>query len=316
MVSAVEVDLAPGSQAATLLDAYRQWMGIPPATKPGAEPPSVQADGDVVEVVVLSLTKKAARCRLLPGGEKVSLRTARVWDVVPGKIATVKVVKRWTYSGQAYLSGPIKAKRLDVKALGLTPLRLDDRGVWDPAEQYWGEPGEPIDAYALPIIARGSRPEFEMEPIIPGEDPEDPISDPIIEANDRKDARDLPGPFDLLMRLCQQDLRCLDAHSHLGNLVFDGRPQKAIRDFEVGVRIGELSLGEDFDGVLPWGHIDNRPFLRCLNGFGLCLWRLDRFEECAKVLDRILSLKPSDNQGVRGLIEHVRAGRRWEKCKQ
>jgi hypothetical protein len=27
-----------------------------------------------------------------------------------------------------------------------------------------------------------------------------------------------------------------------------------------------------FDGVLPWGQIDNRPFLRCMHGFGLCLW--------------------------------------------
>jgi hypothetical protein len=41
----------------------------------------------------------------------------------------------------------------------------------------------------------------------------------------------------------------------------------------------ELSLGEKFEGVLPWGMIDNRPFLRCLSGLGLCLWRLERFED-------------------------------------
>jgi len=48
------------------------------------------------------------------------------------------------------------------------------------------------------------------------------------------------------MDLCQSDLRCLDAHSHLGNFVFDHWPQNAIRHYEVGLRIGELSLGGDF----------------------------------------------------------------------
>ena len=100
------------------------------------------------------------------------------------------------------------------------------------------------------------------------------------------------------MDLCQADLRCLDAHSHLGNFVFDHRPKDAIRHYEVGFRIGELSLGESFDGVLPWGWIDNRPFLRCMHGYGLCLWRLGRFEEAGRVFNRMLWLNPSDNQGV------------------
>jgi hypothetical protein len=105
------------------------------------------------------------------------------------------------------------------------------------------------------------------------------LSDPIIEFNDKKDAYDYSGSYDILMGLCCGDLRCLDAHAHLGNLSFDTRPKDAIRQYEVGVRMGELSLPADFNGVLPWGMIDNRPFLRCLNGYGLCLWRLGRFEE-------------------------------------
>ena len=82
--------------------------------------------------------------------------------------------------------------------------------------------------------------------------------------------------------------------------------------YEAGLRIGELSLGDNFDGLLPWGHIDNRPFLRCMHGFGLCLWRLDRFEEAERVFDRMLWLNPSDNQGVRCLIDAVRARTAWE----
>jgi len=58
----------------------------------------------------------------------------------------------------------------------------------------------------------------------------------------------------ILMDLCESDLRCLDAHAHLGNFAFDGLAKDAIRHFEVGVCIGELSLGDGFDGVLEWGH--------------------------------------------------------------
>ena len=158
-----------------------------------------------------------------------------------------------------------------------------------------------------------ARPEFEMEQVLPGADADDPFSDPITESNDRKDSGDSKGAYKILMDCCQADLRCLDAHAHLGNLVFDQLPKDAIRHYEAGVRIGELSLGEGFAGLLPWGRIDNRPFLRCMHGFGLCLWRLGRFQEADWIFDRMLWLNPSDNQGVRFLIGDVRAQVAWEK---
>ena len=86
----------------------------------------------------------------------------------------------------------------DAKAIGLTPLRLEPFGDWDPAEEYWGEPGDPVGAWAKKIIKRGRRPRFEMEQVIPGEDPEDMLSDPIIESNDKRDAGDYSGAYDIL----------------------------------------------------------------------------------------------------------------------
>ncbi|MDD4463465.1 MAG: hypothetical protein PHR86_04355 [Desulfobacterales bacterium] len=50
-------------------------------------------------------------------------------------------------------------------------------------------------------------------------------------------------------------------HSHLGNFVFDRHPQDAIRQYDIGLRICELSQGDGFAGLLPWALIDNRPFL-------------------------------------------------------
>jgi hypothetical protein len=322
VVAASEVVLPPRAKGIRFLAAYRKWMGLEPWPREVAIPGRRQRHHKVtpadleltgqVELAVLSVKENASRCRLLSGDRILTLRASGLWKVVPGEIVVVIPGKQWSYAGYPYLSGKIEAARLDIAALGLVPHRLKERGLWHPDDHYWGEEGEPIEDWAQPIIARGPRPAFEMEQVLPGMDPNDIDSDPISESNDLKDAGDHPGARRLLMELCQADLRCLDAHAHLGNLAFDHSPKDAIRHFEVGVRIGELSIGADFDGLLPWGHIDNRPFLRCLHGFGLCLWRLERFEEAGRVFERMLWLNPTDNQGARFLIDAVRAKKAWE----
>ena len=323
-VAAADIVLPKRSNGARYVAAYRKWLGLDPY------PPDIPAIrkrrhkatagdldlGRTVELVALSVKANAARCRL-PGGERVvTLRASRLWDVIPGEIVVVTPRKQWTYAGHPYLSGEIESTRLDVPALGLVPLRLVEQGVWDPDKEYWGEEGGPIEEWAKPIIARGPRPAFEMEQVLPGEDPVDPFEDPILQSNDLKERGDFDGAYRILMELCQTDLRCLDAHAHLGNFAFDTRPDEAIRHYEIGLRIGELSLGDDFEGVLPWGHVENRPFLRCMHGFGLCLWRMGRFEEAERVFDRMLLLNPSDNQGVRFVIGEVKAREAWKEDRQ
>lgn len=270
-----------------------------------------RATGGLLELVVLSVKENAARCRLLGSEGLITLRTGRLWDLVPGEIAVVRPRKQWSYAGHPYLSGEIESTRLEAAALGLVPLRLEKRGIWSPAELDWDAAAQPMPKWAQPIIARGPRPEFEMEQVLPGDAPLDIDTDPILEANDLKEAGDCRGAVRILMGLCDKDLRCLDAHAHLGNLVFEHRPQDALRHYTVGVRLGELALGPDFDGLLPWAFIENRPFLRCLHGQGLCLWRLERFGEASRVLERMLWLSPHDNQGARLLIEAVTAERAW-----
>ncbi len=324
VVAATEGVLPGGSSGARQIAAYRKWLSLDPYPAGGPAPSrrkrqhkATADDFDLsgpVELVALSVKERAARCRLLGSDRIITLRASRLWDVVPGEIVTVNPRKQWRYAGHPYLSGEIESSRLDVAALGFVVLGLEEMGMWDPKEHYWGEEDDAIEEWAKPIIARGPRPEFEMEQVLPGEDPDDPFADPITQSNDLKDAGDRLGAEKILMELCQSDLRCLDAHSHLGNIVYDRRPKDAIRHYEVGLRIGEMSLGDDFDGVLLWGHIDNRPFLRCMHGYGLCLWRLERFDEAERVFDRMLWLNPSDNQGVRFVIDDVRAKRAWEEC--
>lgn len=321
-VAAADVRLPPRTVGGRYLAAYRRWLGLestageaPRSRRPDRQHKAAATDLNVdgpIELVALSVKETAARCRLLGSDRVVTLRATRLWDVVPGEIAVVTPRKQWSYAGHPYLSGEISSTRLDVSALGLVPLTLEDQGTWNPDEEYWGEAGDPIDEWARPIIARGPRQAFEMEQVLPGADPGDPDSDPIIESNERKDAGDPRSARRMLMKLCEADLRCLDAHAHLGNIDFHSAPADAIRYYEVGLRIGELSLGDRFDGLLPWGHIDNRPFLRCMHGYGLCCWRLGRVEEAARVFHRMLWLNPSDNQGVRALIDPVRVGAAWE----
>jgi hypothetical protein len=266
-----------------------------------------------IEMVVVSVTEKAASCRLLGGEDLVTLSAPGFWELVPGEIAKIMPHKQRRYAGRLSITGDILSTRLDVSILGLEPLRLESRGTWNPQDEYWGEDDEPLDDWARKTIAWGIRPSFEMEQVLPLDGPDGPDADPIIIANKLKDAGDYEGAWRLLMKLCESDVRCLDAHAHLGNLIFNHshRTENALRHYEAGLRIGELSLGSLGDGVLTWGWIYNRPFLRCMLGYGLCLWRLGRFEEAELVFERIRWLNPTDAPGVRFNLAEVRARREW-----
>ena len=88
--------------------------------------------------------------------------------------------------------------------------------------------------------------------------------------------------------------------------------EEAKRHYDIGVQIGELSLASGFNGVLPWGLINNRPFLRCLQGYGLCLWRLGDIEPARQVFERMLWLSPGDNQGIRFILTAIDEDTAWE----
>ena len=301
--------------------AYRKWLGLESVTGNANipiknRPYHKAADGDLdlsrpVELAVLSVKERTARCRLPESGRIITLRAGDLWDVVPGEIVTLQPRKQWEYGGHPYLSGEIQSTRLDVKSLELMPLGLSDIGIWDPMEYFQEEIDEPPEEWEKSVIDRGACPMFEMEQIIPGENVNDFFDDPILKAVELKESGHRADARASLMELCQADLRCLDAHAHLGGLVFDHRPAQAIRHYETGLRIGELSLDDKFPGVMPWSCMGNRPFLRCMHGYGLCLWRLDRFKEAELIFKRMLLLNPLDNQGVRFLIDKVNTGTDW-----
>jgi hypothetical protein len=209
-VAASEILVPKHTGGSRYLGAYRHWLGLVPyaldekATRrtaiSGERARSITLPNPL-ELIVLSVKQTTARCRPLQSNQTITLRAGHIWDVIPGEIAVVRPRKQWNYAGTAYLSGCIESTRIDASAFGRVPRKLEDRGNWDPAEEYWGEQGEPIEKWAKPIIARGPRRQFEMQQVLPGVVPDDPFSDPITESNDRKDAGDAQGARNILMEL-------------------------------------------------------------------------------------------------------------------
>lgn len=151
VVAVSDVVFPQGTEGGRYVAAYRKWTGLTPfprenaATAAGkprhATTGSVIHAKDMVELAVLSVKSLTARCRFLWSDRTVSLRSRRA--KAPGEIVPGKLRKDWT-SDNPHLSAEIKSDRIDAPALGLTPLRLEDCGVWNPIDEYWGKEGEPI----------------------------------------------------------------------------------------------------------------------------------------------------------------------------
>jgi hypothetical protein len=116
----------------------------------------------------------------------------------------------------------------------------------------------------------------------------------------------------LLDGLVDWDVRCIDAHAHLGGLAFhEDDIEEAQAHYATGVRVAEASLPDGFGGVLGWGWIDNRPFLRCLHGLTISTWRLEQHAEAHELCQALLWPNPADNQRARELLPEISAGAPW-----
>lgn len=275
---------------------YRAWLGIAldagvSTATPRGRRQHKAGDDDLdlsgpVELVVLAVKSRAARCRLLGSGRVITLRAGSLHRVIAGHIITVEPNKYWRHAGHPYLSGQIVGARIDVAALGLVPLALRAAGDRDLEGGGRG--------------ARGGRPRPAFELEVP------PIPAGLTAAH-------LDDPGAVVGKLLAADLRFLDAHAHLAGRLLSLSPDWALRHYEIGIGIGQLSVGDDFDGVLPGELAGNRPLLRCLSGYGACLWRLERRDEAARVFERVLWLDPADHRGVRPLLSAVCGGEPWSE---
>ncbi len=212
--------------------------------------------------------------------------------VVEGEIFEVEPEKEWTFHKTRYISGKIISQRIDIPALELDPL-----------------PVHCIDK---------RKQEYEMEQIIPGACP-DELEDPISDAVELKNMGQYDEAWEILNRVVKQDLRCIDAHVHMGNFKFGNGlseywVKQALKHYTVGAELGEFFLGYFFAGKLPWAAIDNRPYLRALHGQCLSNWALGDFETAAEIARTLLKLNKPDNQGIRFILPQIESRIPYREC--
>ncbi len=97
----------------------------------------------------------------------------------------------------------------------------------------------------------------------------------------------------------------IDALHHLAIILDEkGEEKKALELWEKGVNIGRSALPKKFAAGdrLEWGWHENRPFLRCLHGYGIALQATGETKKARTVFEELLSYNPDDNQGVRELL--------------
>lgn len=97
----------------------------------------------------------------------------------------------------------------------------------------------------------------------------------------------------------------IDALHHLALLLnYTGRTEEAYKIWQDATLMGLECLPEsvitDKDEI-PWLFLENRPFLRAYHALGLELRARDVKRLAAKIWERMLSMNPNDNQGIRAL---------------
>jgi hypothetical protein len=302
-----------------------------------AKRPLPFAAGDTATLICVGITIDLLHARLLepdvdpaglsrrdaaavPRGRTVVVRFGVSPDIpVPGELFDLQVEHAWRFGHTDYLRGTVLRCWLDLDRVGVPPLGLQHHREWTLAA--WLE-SQGLDEFDLEpaydaVVLSGTRREVEIEQVLP--DPLSPLEleeDAIYESIALREMGDSIRCEKILSELTRQDLRCIDAHAHLGNLYFEGfwgsaDLERARRHYQVGVAIAERTL--DPSDVTAKGWLDNRPYIRVLHGLGLAAWALGDTKEAERLFDKLLMRDPSDGTGARFLVQAVRDGVAYEE---
>ncbi len=108
-----------------------------------------------------------------------------------------------------------------------------------------------------------------------------------------------------LRSIIEEDPEFIAAYNGLGGLEISlNNYGNALLIFETAYKIAKKYIPRDFKGRIPWGFIDNRPFLRTLNGLGHVYLFIREWRKASLIFEKILKYNPDDNQGIRSLAIH------------
>lgn len=110
-----------------------------------------------------------------------------------------------------------------------------------------------------------------------------------------------------LRRIIERAPYAFDAYHQLAFILWYGQrnPREALAVLEQGLSKARELFPERFEfGVsqLPWGMLENRPFLRMYESLGSRHLELEEVEQARKIFEGIVAMNPSDNQGVRDTL--------------
>jgi len=106
-----------------------------------------------------------------------------------------------------------------------------------------------------------------------------------------------------LNKLIKEDPHLIEAYNlrhdileKEGHLVAQGK--EIIRAYKA---VLELILDEEgnFPDKLEWGYTENRPILTAIGNYAIEKWSYLKWDEAAFVMEKVLSMNPNDNQGMR-----------------
>ena len=80
------------------------------------------------------------------------------------------------------------------------------------------------------------------------------------------------------------------------------KPGEAAANLEKGIQQFKELIPSDFEGEIPWGFHENRPFLRLLHELLLTYDQQGKTSQAVDTGLQILNYNPDDNQGVRWLM--------------
>jgi tetratricopeptide (TPR) repeat protein len=105
--------------------------------------------------------------------------------------------------------------------------------------------------------------------------------------------------------ITKEDPEFIDAYNSLGWLEMDSfNYGSALYYFEKAYKIGNSLIPKTFNGEIIWGIIDNRPFLKTMQGLGLSFLLINEYEKALKYFKKNLEYNSNDNQGIRALAIH------------
>lgn len=107
----------------------------------------------------------------------------------------------------------------------------------------------------------------------------------------------------LLRKIISKQPGFTEAYHLLADIARDeNKHPEAEAILKEGVQHFKQAIPAEFEGEIPWGLIDNRPFLMLLHELLLSFDRNEKTKEAIDTGEQILAYNPNDNQSIRWLM--------------